>query len=289
MGVSVLILTKNEESNIAGCLAGLSFSDDIVVLDSCSTDRTVDIATAHPNVRIFTRAFDTEYRQRNYGLHDISYKNRWVYICDADERLEADAQAEIEKICADETVEFSAFRLRYKNMFLNRWIKHATGYPVWLIRLVRPERVKYESRGTNVHPIVDGTIGELRGHFKHYSFSNGFRRWFEKHNFYSTHEAAEGLRVRKTGILQLKGLRSEDPILRRRALKNLSYVLRGRAFWRFCISYFLRLGFLDGLAGLQYCIMVSMYEFWIELKILEREQDWSAKTERLATQVLRQV
>jgi hypothetical protein len=158
---------------------------------------------------------------------------------------------------------------------------------VWLIRLVQPDKVKYESRGTNVHPLVNGEIGQLRGHFQHFSFSNGFRRWFEKHNFYSTHEAAEGITVRKTGGVQLKGLRSKDPIIRRRALKNLSYMLRGRAFWRFCISYFVRLGFLDGIAGLYYCLMVSMYEFWIEMKILEQEQGWRRQTERLAEQILK--
>ena len=157
---------------------------------------------------------------------------------------------------------------------------------MWLIRLVRPEKVTYESRGTNVHPLVDGEIGQLKGHFRHFSFSNGFRRWFEKHNFYSTHEAAEGINVRKGGM-QLKGLRSKDPIIRRRALKNLSYALRGRGFWRFCISYFVRLGFLDGLAGLQYCLMVSMYEFWIEMKILETENGWSHQTERLAAQLVK--
>ena len=64
---------------------------------------------------------------------------------------------------------YAAYRLRYHNIYRGKWIKHASGYPVWIIRLVRPERVSYEVRETNVHPIVQGTIGELQGHFVHYS------------------------------------------------------------------------------------------------------------------------
>src|SRR5438094_8159392 len=82
---SVLLLTKNEELNIEACLQGLEFSDDIVVLDSFSSDRTVEIARTFPNVRVIQRVFDIEWRQRNYGLQDIPYKHPWVYICDTDE------------------------------------------------------------------------------------------------------------------------------------------------------------------------------------------------------------
>src|SRR5438045_2050476 len=84
---SILVLTRNEERNIASCLGSLAFSDDIVVLDSYSTDRTVEIARSFPNVRVIQRAFDTEYLQRNYGLHEISYKHRWLYVCVADETV----------------------------------------------------------------------------------------------------------------------------------------------------------------------------------------------------------
>src|SRR5215207_1257021 len=80
---SVVVLTRNEEANIATCLRGLSFTDDVVVLDSDSTDRTVEIARQFPNVRVVRREFDTEYKQRNFSLHGIEYKHPWLYICDA--------------------------------------------------------------------------------------------------------------------------------------------------------------------------------------------------------------
>jgi len=278
--VSVVILTKDEEHNIAGCIAGLSFTDDIVVVDSYSADRTVEIARSFPNVRVYQRAFDTEYKQRNYALHEIEYRHEWVYICDADERVPAELAAELAERSAEPPGEVTAYRVRYKNMYMGRWIKHASSYPVWIIRLVRPRRVTYEVRETNVHPIVDGTIGELRNHFVHYSFNAGLARWLSKHNYYSTREALEGVRIRTGGRPSWRDLWNKDPMARRRTLKNWSYFLVGRGMWRFLHQYVIKLGFLDGAAGFHYCMMIAMYEYWIELKMRECEADWRGATDR---------
>ena len=284
--VSVLILTRNEEANIEQCLRNVRFSEDIVVLDSFSTDRTLELVKTFPGVRVVQRVFDTEYRQRNYGLHDIQYKHDWVYICDADERVPGDMVAEMRDVANRKSNPCAAYRIRYKNMFLGRWIKHSSGYPVWIIRLVRPGSVSYEVRETNVHPIVQGRIGELKTHFVHYSFNSGLRRWFDKHDFYSSREAAEGAKVRAQRMTSWSTLTNADPMVRRRALKNLSYFLIGRGVWRFLHSYFLRGGWLDGTAGFHYCMMISMYEYWIELKIREIERPWRATTLDLATRLL---
>src|SRR5207249_2857785 len=115
---SILVLTKDEEVNIASCLATLAFSDDIVVLDSFSTDRTVDIAQSFPNVRVVQRSFDTEYVQRNFGLHQIEYKHPWLYVCDADETVPPELAAEIVQRINDPLARHAAYRLRYKNMFM---------------------------------------------------------------------------------------------------------------------------------------------------------------------------
>jgi glycosyltransferase involved in cell wall biosynthesis len=288
VGTSAVILTLNEEHNIADCIQSLGFSDDIVILDSGSTDRTVQIAGSFPNVRVFRRTFDTEYKQRNFALHEIEYKHEWVYICDADERVPADLAREIVAVATanDPSRGHVAYRLRYRNMYLGRWIKHASGYPVWIIRLVRPRRVRYEVRETNVHPIVDGTVGELAGHFVHYSFSGGLERWFAKHNYYSTREAMEGVRIRATGRPPLRQLFAGDLMARRRAMKNFSYFLIGRGFFRFLHQYVLRLGILDGVSGFHYCMMISMYEYWIELKMTEFESNWRVQTDKTVRRLL---
>lgn len=285
-GVSVLVLTKNEEANIAECLRSLGFSDDVVVLDSESTDKTREIAAAFPGVRVLTRPFDTEWKQRNFGLHGVTWKNRWVYVCDADERVPPELRDELTRAAADAGNAHGAWRLRYKNFFMGRWIKRSSSYPVWLIRFVRPSKVRYEVRETNIHPIVEGTIGELKGHFHHFSFSSGLRRWFEKHNFYSDREAMEAVHVRKEGFPRLSLLRDADPIVRRRALKNMSFFLRGRALARFVKDYALGLGFLDGMPGLHYCAMVAMYEYWIELKVVEIEKRWRERTDETERRML---
>src|SRR5262245_59816290 len=94
MGVSVLILTLDEEVNLAGCLDSVAWSDDVVVLDSFSRDGTVDIARAR-GVRLFQRQFDNYANQRNYGLRDITYKHEWVLMLDADERVPPELREEI--------------------------------------------------------------------------------------------------------------------------------------------------------------------------------------------------
>jgi len=283
---SVVVLTKNEQINIEACLRCLDFSDDIVVLDSYSTDRTVEIAERFENVRVVQRVFDTEYKQRNYGLHDVEFRHPWVYVCDADERVPVELRDEILRVINDPEQTHSAFRLRYKNMFMGRWIKRATNYPVWIIRLVRPDRVSYEVRQTNVHPIVDGTTGDLQHHFTHYSFNAGLRHWLGKHNFYSDAEAVEAVAERTKGRPSLSNLFTNDTMSRRRAFKNLSFFLKGRAFWRFVYNYVWCRGFLDGRAGLHYAALVSMYEYWIEAKMTEQRKDWRERTDALLEELL---
>jgi hypothetical protein len=235
---------------------------------------------------VYQRAFDTEYKQRNFALHGVEYRHEWLYVCDADEQVPDDLARDLLRVANDASQPHVAYRLRFKNMYMGRWIKHASSYPVWVIRLVRPRRVTYEMRETNVHPIVDGTVGELQSHFIHHSFNSGLVRWFAKHNYYSTREAIEGVRVRRRGRPPVRKLISGDPMVRRRVMKNFSYLLSGRGVLRFFHLYVAKLGFLDGMAGLNYCAMVAMYEYWIEVKISELEASWRKATDRKVAQLL---
>ena len=283
---SVLILTMNEEINIRQCLETLRFSDDIVVLDSGSTDATSRIVREFPNVRLIRRPFDTEWKQRNFGLHNVQFKHPWVYICDADERVPETLRDELVRSVASADEKQAAFRIRYKNMFMGRWVRRGGLYPVWIIRLVRPTRVTYEKRETNVHPIVDGEVHALCEHFVHHSFNAGLYRWFMKHNFYSDQESVEALKLRETKSIPVGELFSSDPMARRRAIKNASFALPLRALARFIYMYFVRLGLLDGRAGFEYACMISMYEYWIELKMRESRNRWLDRTLERANEIL---
>jgi glycosyltransferase involved in cell wall biosynthesis len=284
---SVLVLTRNEEINIEECLRSLAFSDDIVVLDSFSDDRTVELAGRFPHVRVIQRKFDTWSRHSNWALENIPFRHPWVYYSDADERVTPELRDEVLRVVNDPGPAHVAYRLRYKNMFLGRWLRRGGLYPVWIMRLFRPEKVRYEDREVNAHPVVDGTVGELREHFIHYSFSKGLAPWFQKHNSYSQMEAHEAMRVRAQRLRDhLRGLFSADKAARRRSAKNLSFYPPARGAIRFLYAYLIKRGFLDGLGGLRYALMISMYEYWIELKIREQESQWERMTDAVAQRLL---
>jgi len=271
--VSVLILTLNEEINLPACLASVQWSDDVVVLDSFSQDRTVEIARAF-GARIYQRRFDGEHGQRSYGLTEIVYKNAYLYMPDADEVTPADLRDEILAIAADPSRPEVAFRVRFKTLFMGQWLRHSSLYPTWIVRLAKPSRIRFE-RETNLRVIADGPEGELRGHLLHYTFNNGLNAWFEKHNRYSWHEARESLKSLASDRVDWREILRGRGAVRRRALKALSFRLPCRPLLRFLYMYGLRGGFLDGRSGFVYCRLLMTYETMIVTKMMEirrREQ-----------------
>jgi len=287
---SILILTKNEEVNIEACLKCFDFTDDVVVFDSYSTDRTLEIARQFPNVRIIQRKFDTWSSHSNWAMRNIDFKYPWVYYSDADERVGEALRDEILEKINDASQPYSAFILRYRNMFMGSWIRRGGLYPVWIMRLFRPERIRYEDREVNAHPVVDGEVGELKNEFIHYSFNKGLVPWFEKHNSYSQMESHEAVRVLGSSSFSehFRHAFSGDKLVRRRAIKNLSFYPPWRGFVRFLYMFVLRLGFLDGRAGFHYASMISMYEYWIELKVKEHRGNWRKATDELAEKMLKE-
>ena len=265
MNASVLILTLNEAQNLPRCLESVAWSDDIVVLDSFSSDDTVEIAR-RAGARVFQRRFDNERNQRAASL-EIPFRHPWVFNPDADEITPPELRDEILRVAADPNRPEAAFRVRFKTMFLGTWIKHSSLYPTWVVRLLRPEAVRFE-REINLRYVIHGAEGRLENHLLHYSFNNGMTAWLEKHNRYSSAEAREMLAAAEKDFNPRELLR-RDPVARRRAIKELSFRLPARPTLRFLYSYFFRLGFLDGGAGYHYCRLAAAYEHMISLKALE--------------------
>jgi glycosyltransferase involved in cell wall biosynthesis len=267
--VSILILTLNEEANIGDCIDSCRWSDDLVVLDSYSQDRTREIA-ASKGARVVERAFDNYAAQRNAGLSTVTYKHRWVLMVDADERVPPDLAREIASCVAEAHPNKVMFRLRRKDFFFGRWLRRASGYPTWFGRLVRVGRCHVE-RDVNEEYVADGDIGYLGAHLHHYPFNKGIAYWFERHNRYSTMEAinSESLRVNPLESLDLFTL---DPMHRRRRLKQLLYRVPFRPAIIFFYLYVLRLGLLDGRAGYYFSRMRASYEFFIDLKVVETKR-----------------
>lgn len=269
--VSVLILTLNEQDNLPACLASVAWSDDIVVFDSLSTDRTVEIARA-AGARVIQRPFDNWAAHQNWALANIAFKHPWVYYSDADEVVAPELRDELLAVARADGRGCVAYSVRYRNFFMGRWIRHCGIYPVWVLRFFRPERVKWE-RLVNPVPVVDGATGRLGAHFDHYSFSKGLDAWVDKHNRYSRQEAEECLKALAAGRRPaLSALLGRDAAARRRALKELSVRMPCRPLLRFVYMYGLRLGFLDGRPGYHYCRLLAIYEYLIVVKMIERRR-----------------
>ena len=126
MGISVLILTLDEEVNLGGCLDSVAWSDDVVVLDSLSNDATVSIARQR-RVRLYQRPFDNYANQRNFGLRDVPYRNPWVLMLDADERVPPDLSAEIHRTVATAGASVAMYRMRRKDYFMGKWLRRSSG------------------------------------------------------------------------------------------------------------------------------------------------------------------
>jgi len=264
MGVSVLILTLNEEVNLPGCLESVAWSDDIVVFDSYSTDRTVAIARA-AGARVVQRTFDDYAGQRNAALTEVQYRHPWVLLVDADERWPREMYEEMREALA-RNGDISIYYFLRKDMFLGRWLRH-TGYPTWAGRLLKLGDVTV-ARAINEQYLAAGRQGYLQGHFLHQPFNRGIAHWLHRHNQYSSLEA-QALAAENKDALRLRDLLARAPAQRRRAWKQLAYRLPCRPILIFGYLYFLRLGFLDGMAGLAYCRLRMIYEYMIDLKIRE--------------------
>jgi glycosyltransferase involved in cell wall biosynthesis len=268
VSVSVLILTLNEEINIGACLDSLSWCDDVVVFDSLSTDRTCEIA-AERGARVVKRPFDNWSTHQNWAVTNIEFRHPWVLYLDADERCLPELRDEILRRVTADAPE-AAFRVRRKDFFMGRWLKHAQLYPTWLVRVFRPQCIRYE-RLVNPVAVVDGPTGELESHFIHYPFSHGVSHWVARHNRYSDMEAIEAAKVRDTRESS-GSVWSRDPNERRRALKDVFFRMPARPLVKFLYYYAWRRGFLDGRAGLTYATLQAIYEYLIACKGAELER-----------------
>lgn len=264
---SVLILTQNEEQDLPGALASVSWSDDVHVFDSCSTDATVSIAEGL-GAKVAQRAFDNYAAQRNAALNQTRFRHPWVLLMDADERCTPALREEIERIARHNDPDIAGYRIRRRDYFQNTWLRHAQISP-WYIRLVRPELARY-SREINEVLEIAGTVGELASPLDHYPFSKGISHWLQRHDVYSTMEArliAEGGGLSHPSLK--KALNSRDFHERRLHQKALFYRLPGRPLLKWLYMVLVRRAFLDGRAGMTYARLQAIYEYMIVLKTRE--------------------
>lgn len=272
MPISVLILTLNEARDLPGCLRSVAWSDDVHVLDSLSSDDTAAIAQA-AGARVTQRGFDGYASQRNAGLA-LPFRNPWVLVLDADERIPDALAKEMATFIERVRPTVVAARMQRRDIWWGRWLRRSQISP-YFIRLVRPERVRYE-REINEVLRADGAIEDLTEAFDHFPFSKGLDHWLAKHNTYSRMEAdlivARGI-ARPSLRTALTG---RDFNERRVHQKALFYRLPARPLVKLLYMLIWRGGVLDGVAGVRYALLQAIYEYMIVLKVKEREHDSAA-------------
>lgn len=265
--VSIFILTHNEEIDIAACIESALLSDDVIVVDSLSRDRTVEIASRYP-VRVIQHAFESHGKQRTWMLRSIPVKHEWVYILEADERMTPALFQEC--LTTIQQPQHVGYYVAERVMFMGTWIRRSTQYPRYQLRLFDKHKVWFSDYGHTEREVVEGSTGFLKETYPHYTSSKGMSRWIDKHNIYSTNEAIETIRQLEKGTIKWSELWfGKSEVDRRRALKNLSLRLPFRPIVRFVYMYFLLGGILDGRAGFTWCTLQAFYEYLILLKVWE--------------------
>ncbi len=267
--VSVLIFTLNEEPNLPYCLDSVAWSDDVLVVDSYSTDRTLDICRER-GIRTSQHPFEGFGSQRNWALENLDIKHPWVLILDADERVPTELAREIMDKTRNSDIDVVAYAVRRRFHLWGKWLKHSSLYPTWVVRLIRRDKVRYVDRGHAENQEIFGETGVLDNDLIDEN-QKGMEEWFERQNRYSTKEAEYEL-AGKQDVFSIRNLASSNPIVRRASLKRLAHKLPCRALWYFLYSYFWRRGFLDGKEGLIYCMMRSTYQGMIEIKKYDRRK-----------------
>jgi glycosyltransferase involved in cell wall biosynthesis len=275
--VTVIIPVKNEEKNIEECLASVRWADEIFVVDSHSTDRTREIAE-----RAGATVVDFEYhggwpKKKNWAIRSLPIRNDWILILDADERVGPELRDEI--AAAITRPAFAGYYVRWKFMFLGRWMRHSWRHG-WMLRLFRKGLGEYEDLGmrseggwdNEVHEnmVVNGPTGFLSNWLIHDS-NQSLSYWIAKQNDFSDWNAA--LRSRQVGyrLPRLAELVSGDPVVRRRAMKRLYLAVSFKPLLMFFYLYVIRLGMLDGKEGLYFCLLRVTHELNTEVKRFERE------------------
>jgi glycosyltransferase involved in cell wall biosynthesis len=280
--VSVLVPIKNEAENLPRCLGSVAWADEIVVVDSQSTDDSMVIAREH-GARVVQFSFNGTWpKKKNWALENISFKHEWVLILDADEVLPPEAASEIAQAIAQPDG-MAGYWINRRFFFLGRWLRHSY-YPNWNLRLFRHALGRYErltdadtrsgDNEVHEHVVVQGPTARLRCEMDHYAFPS-IEVFIEKHNRYSNWEA----RVAVDKLLpQSSGALSHKRVERRRRLKMLSQRLPFRPLLRFLYIYVWQKGFLDGRDGYYFARLHATYEFLSVAKTYElrRRLDKSA-------------
>ncbi len=240
--VSAIVTTFNEERHIAGCLESLLWCDEILVVDSFSTDRTPEIVRGFAKARLVQRTYFGSAAQKNWAMAQVAHD--WILIFDADERCTPALQREIEELLA-RGPEANAYTIRRRVHFLDQVIRFSGWQHDQVVRLVRKGTARYPNRRVHADMITRGPAPLLRSAMEHYMTDSldEYVRRIEKYSFWGA--AQNWKEGRRAGFAEIFG----------------------RSVWRFLRTYLFQLGVLDGMHGLVFC-MLQAYGTYLKWALL---------------------
>ncbi len=253
--ITVIVPTFNEEKNIRDCLESVKWADDIFVVDSFSTDRTLEIAREYTE-HIVQHEYVNSATQKNWAIRQA--QTDWIMVIDSDERVTPELRARIQDILQNGT-EYDGFYIRRMTTFFGKLIRHCGWHTDYLVRLWRGGKGRYENLEVHADVIVDGKVGKIKDYFTHNTYRS-FPHYLEKFGRYTTWAAND---------LYKRGKRA--------TFINLTL----RPIWRFIRTYIVRRGFLDGKHGLILSTLAAFSVFMKYAKLwdLQRHVKRTGKTE----------
>ena len=244
--LSVLLPAYNEETKIIECLESVKWADEILVVDSYSTDKTLDIVRKY-GARIIHHEYINSAKQKNWAIPQCKYE--WVLQMDADERLEPALQVEIKSVLENQLPDVDGYRINFKHHLLGKWIRHSGHYPEYHLRLFRRDVGRFQNREVDAHVIVPGRVVTLKNHILHFGTESISQR-LRTIDRYSRYEADER---EKQG----------------RSFSWFSIIFRPAAAFLYYFIY--KLGFLDGMRGLLIAVLKADFVFWTYAKLWEKQ------------------
>lgn len=275
--ITIIVMTYNEERNLRACLESVKdYSDDIIIVDSFSNDKTKEIANEYTD-RFYQHEFINQAKQFIWTLDTLEIKNEWIMRLDADERWTKEGLEELADIINNDKAD--GVYVKMQIYFMGRFMKHGSFYPNYFLRVYKKSKGKMEDRWMDEHIKVDGRViqSNIDVVEANYDRQENISLWTDKHNGYSTREAVEFLIAKHNiqnnvdSVANLFGNKTE----RKRWIKENVYFkipLFVRPFLYFLYRYFLKFGFLDGKSGFIFHLLHAFwYRFLVDTKVYQIE------------------
>ena len=272
--ISVIILTFNEEKHIARCIQSLlSFTNKIYIIDSGSTDKTIEIAE-NLGAKVTVNQWVNYATQFNFGIETNPFKTKWLMRMDSDEYVLPELSDEINQKLLVIPEEISGMYIKRRVLFFDKWIRHGAYYPIWLLRIWRNGHGICEESWMDEHiKLFQGKTVQMQQDLVDHNLNN-LTWWTQKHNLYAIREVIDLLNIkynfRDFEAVEPKLLGTQEQRKRYLKVKYASFPLFTRPIIYFIYRYFLRMGFIDGKQGLMWHFLQGFwYRFLIDAKIYE--------------------